>query len=29
VDVIGKYVVRVAQLTGLWPEGARAPLALP
>ena len=29
VDVIGKYVVRVAQLTGMWPEGARAPLALP
>jgi riboflavin synthase len=29
VDVIGKYVVRVAQLAGMWPEGARAPLALP
>jgi len=29
VDVIGKYVVRVAQLTGMWPEGARAPLPLP
>ncbi len=29
VDVIGKYVVRVAQLTGLWPEGGRAPLPLP
>jgi riboflavin synthase len=29
VDVIGKYVVRVAQLTGLWPEGSRPPLALP
>jgi riboflavin synthase len=29
VDVIGQYVVRVAQRTGLWPEGARAPLALP
>jgi riboflavin synthase len=29
VDVIGKYVVRVARLTGLWPEGGRAPFALP
>jgi riboflavin synthase len=29
VDVIGKYVVRVAQLTGMWPEGGRPPLALP
>jgi len=29
VDVIGKYVVRVAQLAGMWPEGARAPRALP
>jgi riboflavin synthase len=29
VDVIGKYVVRVAQLTGMWPEGGRAPLAPP
>ena len=29
VDVIGKYVVRVAQLTGIWPDGGRAPLALP
>ena len=29
VDVIGKYVVRVAQLTGIWPEGGRAPLPLP
>ena len=29
VDVIGKYVVRVAQLTGLWPAGGAAPLPLP
>jgi riboflavin synthase len=29
VDVIGKYVVRVAQLTGMWPAGGRAPLPLP
>jgi riboflavin synthase len=29
VDVIGKYVVRVAHLSGLAPEGGRAPLALP
>ena len=29
VDVIGKYVVRVAHLSGLVPEGGRAPLALP
>ncbi len=29
VDVIGKYVVRVAQLTGMWPDGGRAPLPLP
>lgn len=29
VDVIGKYVVRVAHLGGLGPEGGRAPLALP
>jgi riboflavin synthase len=29
VDVIGKYVVRVAQLTGLWPHGGPAPLAPP
>jgi riboflavin synthase len=29
VDVIGKYVVRVAQLSGMWPEGGHAPLSLP
>jgi riboflavin synthase len=29
VDVIGKYVVRVAQLTGMWPADGRAPLPLP
>jgi riboflavin synthase len=29
VDVIGKYVVRVAQLTGTWPAGGRDPLPLP
>lgn len=29
VDVIGKYVVRVAHLTGLWPDGGRQPLPLP
>ena len=29
VDVIGKYVVRVAQLTGMWPDGGRPPLPLP
>jgi riboflavin synthase len=29
VDVIGKYVVRVAQLSGMWPAGGREPLPLP
>ena len=29
VDVIGKYVVRVAQLTGVWPAGGHAALAPP
>jgi riboflavin synthase len=29
VDVIGKYVLRVAQLAGLWPAGGRAPLETP
>jgi riboflavin synthase len=29
VDVIGKYVLRVAQLAGMWPAGTPAPLALP
>jgi riboflavin synthase len=29
VDVIGKYVVRVAQLAGMWPAGGREPLPLP
>jgi riboflavin synthase len=28
VDVIGKYVLRVAQLAGMWPAGAPAPLEL-
>jgi len=29
VDVIGKYVLRVAQLAGMWPAGAPAPLEAP
>jgi riboflavin synthase len=29
VDVIGKYVLRVAQLAGMWPAGGRAPLETP
>jgi riboflavin synthase len=29
VDVIGKYVLRVAQLAGMWPAGAAAPLETP
>jgi len=29
VDVIGKYVVRVSQLAGMWPADGRAPLPLP
>jgi riboflavin synthase len=29
VDVIGKYVVRVAELTGAWPAGGRPVLPLP
>jgi riboflavin synthase len=28
VDVIGKYVLRVAQLAGMWPAGGRPPLEL-
>jgi len=29
VDVIGKYVLRVAQLAGMWPASGRAPLETP
>lgn len=29
VDVVGKYVLRVAQLSGMWPAGARAPIEGP
>ncbi|MCX6552934.1 MAG: riboflavin synthase [Acidobacteria bacterium] len=29
VDVIGKYVLRVAQLAGMWPAGGPAPLDTP
>jgi riboflavin synthase len=29
VDVIGKYVLRVAQLAGMWPAGSRAPIQTP
>jgi len=29
VDVIGKYVLRVAQLAGMWPAGIRAPIPTP
>jgi riboflavin synthase len=29
VDVIGKYVLRVAQLAGMWPAGSRAPMQTP
>jgi riboflavin synthase len=29
VDVIGKYVLRVAQLAGMWPANGRAPLETP
>jgi riboflavin synthase len=29
MDVIGKYVLRVAQLAGIWPAGARAPIQAP
>lgn len=29
VDVIGKYVLRVAQLAGMWPGGGAAPLRTP
>jgi len=29
VDVIGKYVLRVAQLAGMWPAGGAAPLQTP
>ena len=29
VDVIGKYVLRVAQLAGMWPAAGRAPLDTP
>ncbi len=29
VDVIGKYVLRVAQLAGMWPAGAASALTLP
>ena len=29
VDVIGKYVLRVAQLAGMWPAGGPAPLPTP